>query len=141
MPISTQAYGTLPRDQIGAASGLYNLMRNIGGSIGISLTATLLTRRSSFHQSEMTNYSPLSGQQFQSATQTEMSALATHFGPAHVRYPAELQLYRQLLYQATDWAFVDVFRWLALLCLSGAGIVWLFKRVQKGRPAAGAGAH
>jgi MFS transporter, DHA2 family, multidrug resistance protein len=141
VPISTQAYGTLPRDQIGAASGLYNLMRNIGGSIGISLTATLLTRRSSFHQSEMTNYSPLSGQQFQSATQTEMSALATHFGPAHVRYPAELQLYRQLLYQATDWAFVDVFRWLALLCLSGAGIVWLFKRVQKGRPAAGAGAH
>jgi hypothetical protein len=31
-----------------------------------------------------------------------------------------------------------VFRWLALLCLSGAGIVWLFKRVQKGRPPAGA---
>ena len=43
-------------------------------------------------------------------------------GPAHTRYPAELQLYRQLLYQAADWAFVDVFRWLALLCLSGAGL-------------------
>jgi DHA2 family multidrug resistance protein len=89
----------------------------------------------------MTNYSPLSGQQFQSALQTQMGGLATHFGPAHARYPAELQLYSQLLYQATDWAFVDVFRWLALLCLSGAGIVWLFKRVQKGRPPAGAGAH
>ena len=141
VPISTQAYGTLPREQIGAASGLYNLMRNIGGSIGVSLSATLLTRRSSVHQSEMTNYSPLSGQQFQSALQTQMGGLATHFGPAHARYPAELQLYSQLLYQATDWAFVDVFRWLALLCLSGAGIVWLFKRVQKGRPPAGAGAH
>jgi len=116
-------------------------MRNIGGSIGISLTATLLTRRSAVHQSEMTNYSPLSGQQFQFATQVQMRALATHFGPAHARYAAEVQLYRQLLYQATDWAFVDVFRWLALLCLSGAGIVWLFKRVQKGRPPAGAGAH
>jgi DHA2 family multidrug resistance protein len=141
VPISTQAYGTLPRDQIGAASGLYNLMRNIGGSIGISLTATLLTRRSSVHQSEMTNYSPLSGQQFQFATQVQMRALATHFGPAHARYAAEVQLYRQLLYQATDWAFVDVFRWLALLCLSGAAIVWPFKRVQKGRLPAGAGGH
>lgn len=141
VPISTQAYGTLPREQIGAASGLYNLMRNIGGSIGVSLTATLLTRRRSVHQSEMTNYSARTGQQFQSALQTEMGALGTHFGPAHARYPAELQLYRQLLYQATDWAFVDVFRWLALLCLSGAGIVWLFKRVQKGRPPAGAGSH
>jgi DHA2 family multidrug resistance protein len=141
VPISTQAYGTLPREQIGAASGLYNLMRNIGGSIGISLASTLLTRRSSVHQSEMTNYIPRSGQQFQSALQTQMGVLGTHFGPAHTRYPAELQLYQQLLYQATDWAFVDVFRWLALLCLSGAGIVWLFKRVQKGRLPAGAGAH
>jgi len=78
-------------------------MRNIGGSIGVSLSATLLTRRSSVHQSEMTNYSPLSGQQFQSALQTQMGALGTHFGPAHARYPAELQLYSQLLYQATDW--------------------------------------
>ena len=141
VPISTQAYGTLPREQIGAASGLYNLMRNIGGSIGVSLTATLLTRRAIAHQSEMTNYSPRSGQQFQSALQAEMGALGSHFGPAHARYPAELQMYRQLLYQATDWAFVDVFRWLALLCLSGAGIVWLFRRVQKGRPPTGAGAH
>jgi DHA2 family multidrug resistance protein len=141
VPISTQAYGTLPREQIGAASGLYNLMRNIGGSIGVSLTATLLTRRSSVHQSEMTNYTARSGQQFQSALQSQMGALTTHFGPAHARYPAELHLYNQLLYQATDWAFVDVFRWLALLCLSGAAIVWLFKRVQKGRPPAGAGAH
>jgi DHA2 family multidrug resistance protein len=90
------------------------------------------------HQSEMTNYTARSGQQFQSALQSDMGALSTHFGPAHARYPAELHLYNQLLYQATDWAFVDVFRWLALLCLSGAGIVWLFKRVQKGRPPAGA---
>jgi DHA2 family multidrug resistance protein len=141
VPISTQAYGTLPREQIGAASGLYNLMRNIGGSIGVSLTATLLTRRSSVHQSEMTNYMARSGQQFQSALQTQMGALGTHFGQAHTQYPAELQLYSQLLYRATDWAFVDVFRWLALLSISGAGIVWLFKRVQKGRPPAGAGAH
>jgi DHA2 family multidrug resistance protein len=141
VPISTQAYGTLPREEIGAASGLYNLMRNIGGSIGISLTATLLARRSSAHQNEMTNYMSRGGVPFQLALQTRMSALATHFGPANTRYPAELQLYRQLLFQATDWAFVDVFRWLALLCLSGAVIVWLFKRVEKGRPPAGAGAH
>jgi DHA2 family multidrug resistance protein len=141
VPISTQAYGTLPREQIGAASGLYNLMRNIGGSIGVSLTATLLTRRSSVHQSEMTNYMSRSGAQFQSALQTDMTPLATHFGPAHARYPAELQLYRQLLYQAADWAFVDVFRWLALLCVAGAAIVWLFRRVPKGRLPTGAGAH
>jgi hypothetical protein len=71
------------------------------------LTATLLTRRSIAHQSEMTNYSSSVGQQFQLALQTQIGALSTHFGPVHAQYPAELLLYRQLLYQATDWAFVD----------------------------------
>ena len=79
----------LAREEIGAASGLYNLMRNIGGSIGISLAATLLARRSSAHQSEMTNYMARSGQPFQLALQTQMSALANQFGPTHARYPAE----------------------------------------------------
>jgi MFS transporter, DHA2 family, multidrug resistance protein len=138
VPITTQAYGTLRREQIGGASGLYNLMRNIGGSIGISVCSTLLTRRSAAHQSELTNYVPLSGQQFQAGLATRMHALAPHFGPGHTRFPAEVQMYSELQYQATDWAFVDVFRWLALLCLVGAVIVWFFKRVEKGRPAAGA---
>lgn len=141
VPISTQAYGNLPREEIGMASGLYNLMRNIGGSIGVSLTATFLARRSITHQSEMTNYIPRSGQRFQSALQAKTHALAAHFGPANARHAAEVQLYHQLLYQATDWAFVDVFRWLALLCLAGAAIVWLFKPVEIGRPPAGTGAH
>jgi DHA2 family multidrug resistance protein len=138
VPITTQAYGTLRREQIGGASGLYNLMRNIGGSIGISVCSTLLTRRSAAHQSELTNYVPLSGQQFQTGLATRMHALAPHFGQGHTRFPAEVQMYSELQYQSTDWAFVDVFRWLALLCLVGAVIVWFFKRVERGRPAAGA---
>src|SRR5580700_10549958 len=44
VPINTAAYGTLRNDQIGNASGLFNLMRNVGGSVGISLATTLLTR-------------------------------------------------------------------------------------------------
>jgi DHA2 family multidrug resistance protein len=141
VPISTQAYGTLRRDQIGGASGLYNLMRNIGGSIGISVCSTLLTRRSDAHQSELTNYVPQSGQPFEAATQMHMRALTPHFGQTHTLFPAQAQLYRELQFQATDWAFVDVFRWLALLCLMGAVLVWFFKRVGKSRPAPGAGAH
>ena len=135
VPISTQAYGTLRREQIGGASGLYNLMRNIGGSIGISITSTLLSRRTSAHQSELTNYVPMSGQQFEAGLQMRMRELAGHFGQGHTAYPAEAQLYSALQYQAIDWAFVDVFRWLALLCLAGAVLVWFFKRVNKSRPA------
>ena len=48
VPISTAAYGTLSNEQIGNASGLFNLMRNVGGSIGISVAQTLLTRGRQF---------------------------------------------------------------------------------------------
>jgi len=53
VPIATQTYSTLRNDQIGNASGIFNLLRNIGGSIGISIAQTLLVRRSAVHQSEI----------------------------------------------------------------------------------------
>ncbi len=56
VPITTQAYSTLRNDQIGNASGIFNLVRNIGGSIGISIAQTLLVRRSDLHQTEIAGY-------------------------------------------------------------------------------------
>jgi DHA2 family multidrug resistance protein len=40
--------------------------------------------------------------------------------------------------QASEWAFVDVFRWLALLCFFSVAIVWTLKKVKPGKPPAGA---
>src|SRR5271154_301056 len=65
VPINIAAYGTLNPKQIGNASGIYNLFRNIGGSIGISIASTLLTRRAAAHQNEIINSIPITGQQFQ----------------------------------------------------------------------------
>ena len=53
MPLTTLAVGTLRNEQIGNASGLQNLIRNIGGSIGLSFVSTLLQRYSQTHQSMM----------------------------------------------------------------------------------------
>jgi DHA2 family multidrug resistance protein len=39
------SFGLLKREQIGNATGVYNLMRNVGGSIGISIVSTTLARR------------------------------------------------------------------------------------------------
>ena len=44
VPLATSTMGTLRNEEIGNASGLYNLMRNVGGSIGISVVNTLLAR-------------------------------------------------------------------------------------------------
>jgi MFS transporter, DHA2 family, multidrug resistance protein len=141
VPVSTQAYGTLQPQQIGNAAGLYNLMRNIGGSIGISVTSTLLTRRSAVHQNELTNYIPQSGQAFENGVGNRIQALTGHFGTGHALLPANAQIYQELQFQATNWAFVDVFRWLALLCFLCIVVVWFFKKVRLGRPSPSIAAH
>ena len=50
VPISTAAYSFLARDKVNQASALYNLSRNLGGSIGISVMTTVIARRQQFHQ-------------------------------------------------------------------------------------------
>src|ERR1700744_6003521 len=53
VPLSTIAMGTLKNEQIGNASGLYNLLRNVGGSIGISIVNTIVARHEQLHRSQL----------------------------------------------------------------------------------------
>ncbi len=138
VPISTAAYGTLDNKQIGNASGVFNLMRNVGGSIGISVAQTLFTRRSDVHQNEILNSVPITGQQFQNSLAASRSSLSGYYGHANTMAPAQASLYQQLGRQALNWAFVDVFRWLSLLCFLCVGVVWIFKKVKAGEAPAGA---
>jgi DHA2 family multidrug resistance protein len=144
VPISTAAYGTLRNDQIGNASGIFNLMRNIGGSIGISIATTLLTRRADVHQNEILSSSPggVAGQGGMGGLGTighsTTQALTGYFGPANAKGAAEVYEYQQLIRQASSWAFIDVFRWLSLLCFFCVGIVWFFKKVKPGKGPEGA---
>jgi DHA2 family multidrug resistance protein len=142
VPISIAAYGTLRNDQVGNASGLFNLMRNIGGSIGISIAQTLLTRRSAVHQNLILNSVPITGQQFQNQLHSLQGYFSGPgsgpFGPTNSLAPAQATLYRELGRQASNWAFVDVFRWLSLLCFFCVAIVWLLGKVKPGKAPAGA---
>jgi DHA2 family multidrug resistance protein len=115
VPINTAAYGTLSNEQIGNASGLFNLMRNVGGSIGISVATTLLTRRSDASQNALTNYMAQSGTAYESAFQSTKQFLTSYFGPGNAAQAARETLYQQLQQQAAYWAFVNIFRWLSLL--------------------------
>lgn len=138
VPITTAAYGTLRNEQLGNASGLFNLMRNVGGSIGISVAQTLLTRREAVHQNLIINSVPRTGQQFQNSLEGMTAFLRDPYGPANAHHPAQATLYRELLRQASNWAFVDVFRWLALLCFACVLAVWLLKKVKPGKGPVGA---
>ncbi len=133
VPITTQAYGTLRNEQIGNASGIFNLVRNIGGSVGISVAQTLLTRRADFHQNQITNYVPQTQIWFQQQTAMLGRPLGRDFNPGNSMYAALAKLYQELGQQALLWAFVDVFRWMALLAFGCVPLVWLFRKVKPGK--------
>ena len=143
VPISTASYGTLDNTQIGNASGLFNLMRNVGGSIGISVAQTLLTRRAAAHQNDIINSVPMSGYGYQNAVSGAQHALGGYFGTMNTGGPgsggpATSLLYQQLGQQSLLWAFVDVFRWLSVMVGACVAAVWLLKKVKPGKAPAGA---
>jgi DHA2 family multidrug resistance protein len=138
VPITTQSYGTLRNEEIGNASGLFNLMRNIGGSIGIATAQTFLTRRTAFHQADIINYVPRAGGNFERSVQQMARSLSAPLGKANALGAAYGQIYGMLGQQALLWAFVDVFRWLSLLCFACVLVVWMFQKVKPSKPAGGA---
>ncbi len=130
VPMTTECYATLKNEQIGNATGIYNLVRNVGGSAGISAAQTLLTRRADLHQNQIINSVP----RMQVWLQQSLGGLDRRLGrfsnPANALPQARGFLYHQLGQQALLWAYVDVFRWLALLAFGCIGLVWLFRKVE-----------
>jgi DHA2 family multidrug resistance protein len=50
LPLNLASLGPIPKKDVGAAAGLFNLTRQLGGSFGVALLATLLARREAFHR-------------------------------------------------------------------------------------------
>jgi len=130
VPLMTASMGDLPNEQMGNASGLFNLARNIGGSIGISLTTTLVARGTQTHQALMVGHLSPYDPEFQQYLQTVTGALRQYSDPVTAQQQAYGLLYGTVLQQSSLFAFVDTFRLLALLCLLCIPVVLLLKKVK-----------
>ncbi|HEX4310922.1 MAG TPA: DHA2 family efflux MFS transporter permease subunit [Acidobacteriaceae bacterium] len=130
VPIGSMATATLRNEEIGNSSGIFNLLRNVGGSIGISLASTVLVRRMSYHQTRIAASVPQAGRVFQQYTQGMSAWYGRQLGHAGGQPAALAALYMQLQRQALVWSFVDIFRWTALVAFTAAGLAWLFRRIS-----------
>jgi DHA2 family multidrug resistance protein len=133
VPINTAAYSFIPPGKNNAASGLINLARNIGGSVGISFVTTMLARRAQVHQSNLTARLNSGNGQFQAAL-----ANITHMLTARGSSPAEAarQAYGMMAFnldrQATMLAYIDNF-WILGCCVAAMiPFVFLMKKVKHG---------
>jgi DHA2 family multidrug resistance protein len=116
---------------MGNAAGLGNMLRNIGGSIGISTASTAIIRRAALHQTEIGTHITSSTWVFQQKAAALSGYLAHHVGPAQARPGSLGLLYGLMQQQSSLMAYVDVFRWTALLAFLCAGISWFFETPVK----------
>jgi len=140
VPLTTTTMSQLDQAQIGNASGLYNLMRNLGGSIGIAFVTTMLARGAQAHQALMVGHLTPTDPAFAQRFDAAKNLLSHHTDPATATMQAYAAVYSLLDQQAHLWAFVDNFFLFGVLALAGIPLVFLFKRpkyMTKPSPAAG----
>jgi MFS transporter, DHA2 family, multidrug resistance protein len=135
VPLTTATMGTLSNQQIGNATGLYNLLRNIGGSIGISIVDTVLQRHQQIRHNELTQFvtpaTPLFRQLLEQAR--HLARMRGDAGAAlHQGYALVSQMLEQ---QASILSYIDVFRYLGLMCFLCIPLVFLLKKVAGRRGA------
>lgn len=138
VPLTTISMDRIPRERMGNATSLFNLMRNLGGSIGIAMTSTWLYRLSQLHRSvlgaHVTDYN-LSAQAMLAAMKARF--IATGADPVTASQRAYAALFGMVQRQATMVSFVELFRFLGIMFIVLLPLVLVMKRpVRRGAPAA-----
>src|SRR5579862_5811231 len=136
VPLSTTTMAFLKNEEIGNASGLYNLLRNIGGSVGISVVNTIVARHEQLHRNELAAslrpgrisvISTLEGTQQYLTSQgaSPTTALRRAYGLVNLTLNSQARL----------WSYVDDFRYMALSCFACIPIVFTLKKAIRKGPA------
>ncbi len=129
VPINTIAYANVPGQDRNAASSLMSIARNIGGSIGIGYTSTMLARGAQVHQELLSRNLTATNPAFQSTYRAIESGLASKLGdPERARLVADAVVARAVDAQSHMLAYVDQFGFLALAFLSILPVVLLMQR-------------
>ena len=135
IPVTNTALGTLPVERVKNASGLFNLMRNLGGAIGLAAINTWFNDRMDLHLQRLHEAVNAS-----SIPATEMlSRLATRFQGSDARAQALAEMMRIVRLQAAVMSYADVFLMLTAIFLALAAFGLFMKRPQA--PAGAAAGH
>ncbi len=137
VPLNNAAYLYLPKDQLNNATGLFNMLRNEGGSLGIAIASTVVERRAQFHQSRLAEQVRSSRQVVASTVERFAEQRMARGGVSPVdAHQQGMGLLRGLVArQARELAYLDVFWIFWIMALMALPLVFLMKKsVAKGGP-------
>jgi DHA2 family multidrug resistance protein len=128
VPLQALALATIPTERLANATAAYNVVRNIGGSMGVAIATTLLARRSQQHQAILTSHvhvwNPAVTERLQEWTAYFGTQGADQFTAAR---RATAMLYRETIVQAQILSYADDF-WLMLVTYCAVLILVPFMR-------------
>jgi DHA2 family multidrug resistance protein len=130
VPLATVAMGTLSQKDIGNASGVFNLMRNLGGSLGISFLITFLARHAQANQATLVSHLTSWDLAYQHRFPEIQNFFNTHLGSIEAHRQAQRFVYDTLLKQSQLLSFVESFRMLVVISLICIVAAFLLKRVK-----------
>jgi DHA2 family multidrug resistance protein len=138
VPLTTVTMDPIPREKMGNATSLFNLMRNIGGSVGIATTGTMLSRHqqaiTSTLGTNVTQYSPTAQQTF---LRLRNGFIATGSDAVTATERAYAALFGMVQRQAAMVSFVGIFQLLGFLFLALIPLILIMKRpTHQGGPMA-----
>jgi DHA2 family multidrug resistance protein len=129
VPLTTLTMDPIPRQQMGYATSLYSVMRNIGSSMGISFVTTLVARRSQFHQSVLAAHvTPYDSSLHQRLAQARNMFFQGGTDWSTAGQQAIASVYESVQRQAALLSFVEAFRIMGILFLLCIVFVLLMRR-------------
>jgi len=129
-PLSAVATASIEAENAGSASGLFNMMRNLGGAVGIAMLQTFLTKREQYHSNVLMQSVSLFGQ----ATRSRVEQLTQYFihhgaiDPADASHRAMVAIGQIVQKQAYILAFSDTFYLLGAALIAGLMAVLLLQK-------------
>ncbi|MFN2549914.1 MAG: DHA2 family efflux MFS transporter permease subunit [Myxococcales bacterium] len=132
VPINTAMYAGVPPEKNNQVSGIVNLARNVGGSVGIAFVATEIARRSQLHQARLAAHM-VPGHEFYARVQAiSMAMQHAGIGAARAAKMATGAVYGQLVKQSQTLAYLDVLWLLAVFSAVMVPLVLLTKKPKLG---------
>ena len=137
VPLTTVTMDPIRREEMGNATSLFNLMRNLGGSMGIAGATTLLARHEQFHINRLgANVNVYSPQAQAAINQLRGAFLGQGSDPATATNQAYGALFGQVQQQASMLSFIDVFHLLGVVFLLVIPALLIMKRPRHAGPVA-----
>ena len=133
IPLTTISLSSTPKEEMGNATSVFNLVRNLGGSVGVAFAATMLSRGTQIHQAHLSEHITSFDLGYQSAVNGSALLLSQRgMNPIISQQGGAGAIYNELLRQAYMLSFNDVFYTLAVMMICMLPLILFMRHVDHG---------